>query len=81
MARYRPIRTQRDAAVVLAEDFARAARSMGDMPNFYRWRNVAAQHRVLADIPLDFNGRRIDYIQRPPPWPQGPVPQLPLKLS
>jgi len=53
MARYRPIRTQRDAAVVLAEDFARAARSMGDMSNFYRWRNVAAQHRVLSGVPLE----------------------------
>lgn len=52
MPRYRPIVSQADAALALAEDFARAARDMGDMPNYYRWRDVAKQWRLVADAPF-----------------------------
>lgn len=50
MPRLRQIVSQADAALALAEDFARAARDMGDMSNYYRWRDVAKDWRRIANL-------------------------------
>lgn len=50
MPRTRQVVNTHDAALVLATDFAKAAQLDNDMENYYRWRNVASQLRVIADL-------------------------------
>lgn len=64
MPKLRPIVTQADAALALAEDFARAARDMNDMSNYYRWRDVAKQWRIIASTP---SAPQIDWASMPRP--------------
>jgi len=65
----RPIISQADAALAFSEDFAKAARDLGDMPNYYRWRDVAKQWRLVANASSGaaFLPFRIDWTSMPRP--------------